>query len=117
MSTDSLAIALQTLLSGGSAKPHTWKKKRVLGKCCDGGLGCVGRWGSRKGLFEQAECNLISKWVVGTGLPKARKGLPGRKEQQEERAQGRRGSGRQSLNPKEGGTLWARIAELVGEQC
>lgn len=55
---------------------------------------------------------MVSQWVVGTGLQKARRGVPGRKEWQEERTQGRKDSDRQFPNPKEGGTLWLELLSL-----
>lgn len=66
----------------------------------------------QQGLLEQVESNLISQWVGGIGLQTARKGVPGRKEWLEEWTRGRKGSGWQSLNPKEGGTLWLELLSL-----
>lgn len=69
-------------------------------------LNCTGwRVVIQKGLCEKVESNLISQWIKGLALQRARKGHPGRKAGQEEKTQGPEALGYRSSDPKEGGTL------------
>lgn len=55
----------------------------------------------QKGLCEKVDSNLISPWIIGLALQRARKGHPGRKAGQE-KTQGPEALGYRSSDPKEG---------------